>query len=182
MVSGYDLVPREPMIKEKPMKRTVASLVLLLAATPAFAAAPAKQSQKAHQALPVLTRAQASAALRAQVKGAKILEAELEKEAGRLIWSFDVEAGSGITEVWLNPRTGAVIKKQAESAAKEKQEMMGEHSERQAAKKDERAEEMKERADKTADKAAAARPVPTLNLAPAKMGMPPAQPQPKSGN
>ncbi|HVA66898.1 MAG TPA: PepSY domain-containing protein [Elusimicrobiota bacterium] len=147
---------------------------------PALAAAPAKQSRRTHRTLPALTRAQATAALRAQVKGAKILEAELEKESGQLIWSFDVESASGIMEVWLNPHTGAVIKKQAESAAKEKQEMMGEHSGQQAAKKDERAEEMKERADKAADKAAAAQPVPTLNLAPGQVGAPPARPQPES--
>ncbi|HVC09314.1 MAG TPA: PepSY domain-containing protein [Elusimicrobiota bacterium] len=127
------------------MKQTAIATALLLAAVSAFAAAPAKQ-KPVRLALPVLTKAQASAALRTQVKGAKILESELEKEAGQLIWSFDVESKSGITEVWLNPHTGAVIKKQAESAAREKREMMGEKRERRAAAKNERREEARESA------------------------------------
>ncbi|MDE1977585.1 MAG: PepSY domain-containing protein [Elusimicrobia bacterium] len=120
------------------MKQTVVSIALLLAAASAFAAAPVKHKKKIHAAL--LTRKQAYAALAAQVKGAKILEAELERESGRLIWSFDVEANNGITEIWLDPHTGALIKSQVESARKEAQERRQEMKQRAAAKKDEQAE------------------------------------------
>ncbi len=120
------------------MKQTVVSIALLLAAASAFAAAPVKHKKKTHAAL--LTRRQAYAALAAHVKGAKILEAELERESGRLIWSFDVETASELREIWLNPVTGALIKSQVESARKEAQEQRQEMKERAAAKNDEQAE------------------------------------------
>ncbi|MDE2291591.1 MAG: PepSY domain-containing protein [Elusimicrobia bacterium] len=96
----------------------------------AQAAAP-KAQRKARGRRKRLTRKQAVAVVRAGVKG-KIVEGELEKEAGRLIWSFDVKTKSGIREVWVDPYSGKIIEDKTESAAKERGEKLKERREKQA--------------------------------------------------
>ena len=51
----------------------------------------------------------------------KIKEAELEREKGVLVWSFDVEARGtkDITEVQVDAKTGAIVSVSTESAADE---------------------------------------------------------------
>ena|SRR5437762_7997902 len=60
----------------------------------------------------------------AKVPGGKIKEGELEKEKGRLIWSFDIAmpGTKDIKEVHVDAITGEVLSVETESAAAEKKE------------------------------------------------------------
>ncbi|MEJ7698430.1 MAG: PepSY domain-containing protein [Pyrinomonadaceae bacterium] len=58
----------------------------------------------------------------AQVKG-KIQSSELEKEKGKLVYSFDIrQAKGGIIEVLIDAYSGKIIEVKAESAAEEARE------------------------------------------------------------
>ena len=68
-----------------------------------------------------------------KVPGGTIKEGELEKEKGKLIWSFDVAtAGTKeITEVHVDAITGAVLTTEKESPAAEAKEKKKEKSEKE---------------------------------------------------
>jgi uncharacterized membrane protein YkoI len=64
-----------------------------------------------------ITRAQAEQIALAKVSGGSVKSAELEKEKGHLVWSFDI-ARSGtqdITEILVDAKTGKIISTQTES-------------------------------------------------------------------
>ena len=68
---------------------------------------------------PKITMAQARATALKKAPG-KVKSAELEKEHGKLIYSFDIAtAKSGITEVNVDAINGKIVAVQHESAAKE---------------------------------------------------------------
>lgn len=94
------------------MKRLVLFLIMSMLALPC--AAQVKQKR--------ISKQQAIKAALLEVKGGKITSSELEKEEGKLVWSFDVKAGGKITEVWVDAYSGKVIKTEEESPAKEKSE------------------------------------------------------------
>lgn len=121
--------------------------LLALAAVPAFAQAPAKapaktpektQSKAAPAKAPAkeeeseaqlakeakITEAAARATALASVPGGKVKAHELEKEDGKLIYTFDIEVAGkpGIEEVHVDAITGKMIKMEHESPAKEKSE------------------------------------------------------------
>lgn len=58
-----------------------------------------------------ITKKEASKIALAKVPGGKIKEAELEKENGKLIWSFDIKikGAKDITEVQVDAITGNVV-------------------------------------------------------------------------
>jgi len=64
----------------------------------------------------------------AKVPNGTIKEAEIEKEHGKLIWSFDVTTPGtkDITEVNVDANTGAVVSVEKESAENEAREAAGE--------------------------------------------------------
>jgi uncharacterized membrane protein YkoI len=64
----------------------------------------------------------------ARVPNGTVKEAEIEKEHGKLIWSFDLATPgtTDITEVNVDAMTGAVISVQKESASDEAKEAKGE--------------------------------------------------------
>ena len=66
----------------------------------------------------------------AKVPNGTVRSEELEKEHGKLIYSFDiaVPGKSGIEEVNVNAITGKVVNKHHESAASERKEAAKEHS------------------------------------------------------
>jgi hypothetical protein len=69
-----------------------------------------------------------------QVTG-KIKSSELEKENGKLIYSFDIRNSKGtITEVTVDAYTGAVISTEEESAEKEAAEKQAEKAEKKKGK------------------------------------------------
>jgi len=68
-----------------------------------------------------------SAAL-AKVPGGSVSSSELEKEHGKLVWSFDIaQTGSkNITEVQVDAKTGKVVSTKTETPDKERKEAMAE--------------------------------------------------------
>jgi len=66
-----------------------------------------------------------------KVPGGEMREAELEKEHGRLVYSFDIAAPkqSGVEEVMVDATSGKVISKKHESAAAEAKEHAAEAKE-----------------------------------------------------
>lgn len=63
--------------------------------------------------------------------GGRVQEGELEKEHGKLVWSFDIlrTGTSDIIEVQVDANTGGVVSVQTESAEKETKEKMNEEKE-----------------------------------------------------
>jgi len=57
----------------------------------------------------------------ATVPGGTVTEATLEEENGALLWSFDIQVAgkSGIEEVHVDARTGAILKQEHETPADE---------------------------------------------------------------
>jgi hypothetical protein len=64
----------------------------------------------------------------ARVPGGSISSSELEKEHGRLIWSFDIaQVGSkNITEVQVDAKTGKIVSTKIETPDKERKEAIAE--------------------------------------------------------
>ncbi len=56
------------------------------------------------------------------VKGGIIKGAELEKEEGKEVWSFDISTGPVIREIWVDASTGFIIQDKTETRAAEKKE------------------------------------------------------------
>jgi uncharacterized membrane protein YkoI len=71
-----------------------------------------------------VTRAEAEKIALAKVPGGTIKEGELEKEKGKVIWSFDIAtAGSkDVTEVQVDAKTGAVVSVEKETPADQAKE------------------------------------------------------------
>jgi uncharacterized membrane protein YkoI len=63
-----------------------------------------------------------------RVPGAQVRSAEIEREHGRLIWSFDLaQAGNaGVTEIQVSAITGKIVSQQHESGAHEAAESAAE--------------------------------------------------------
>jgi uncharacterized membrane protein YkoI len=80
------------------------------------------QAQLEHEAR--ITMAQARALATTTVPGAKIQAGEIEREGGKLIYSFDMktQGKSGIDEVNINAMTGAVISNLHETPKDERAE------------------------------------------------------------
>lgn len=70
------------------------------------------------------TETDARATALANVPGGSVQSGELEKEQGRLVWSFDVkEPNSGnIVEVQIDAKTGALASKKTETPAEQTKE------------------------------------------------------------
>ncbi|HEX7419873.1 MAG TPA: PepSY domain-containing protein [Thermoanaerobaculia bacterium] len=70
-----------------------------------------------------------------KVKGGKIESGEIERENGKLIYSFDIKTSKpGITEVNVNAMTGKIVDVHTENAAKEAAEKKQEAKEKASAK------------------------------------------------
>ncbi len=71
-----------------------------------------------------VTKEQATQTALGNVPSGVVRSAELEREHGKLIWSFDVaQSGkSGVTEVQVDAVTGKVVSLMHESASKESDE------------------------------------------------------------
>ena len=93
------------------MKKTILVLALAL-----FSAAAVSAQQK------YIGMKRAKAIATHRVKGT-VKSAELEKEYGRMIYSFDIRrAGGGITEVAIDAKNGKIIAVKKETAADEAKE------------------------------------------------------------
>ena len=79
----------------------------------------AEESQSALKKQATVTEAQARKSALTKVSKGTIKSSELEKENGKLIWSFDI-AKSGtrnITEVQVDAKTGKIVSTQTETSA-----------------------------------------------------------------
>jgi hypothetical protein len=106
------------------MKRgSIAVCVMLVLAIAVFA--------KTTTPKPKISAKQARATALAKAPG-KVQSEELEREDGKLVWSFDIRnaKSKAITEVWVDANSGSVIKTAPESAAHEKAEQQKEAAEK----------------------------------------------------
>ena len=98
------------------------ALALGLAA-PLVSAAGA--SQDALKAQAKVTEKDARATALAKVPGGTVQTAELEKERGKLVWSFDIfdPKSPNVIEVQVDAKTGRVVSKTVESPAEQAKEV-----------------------------------------------------------
>ena len=103
------------------MKRlhvVVLTLVTLLGVTPLIAANTSEQAKLQKEAK--ISMAHARELALKKVPGGKIESGELEREHGKLIYSFDIRtAKPGVTEVNVNAISGAIVSVTHETPAKE---------------------------------------------------------------
>jgi len=88
-----------------------------------------KESKQAeYMAEAKVSQADAQATAMAQVPNGTVKEAELEKEHGKLIWSFDIATpdSKDITEVNVDAVTGKLVSTEKEKAEDEAKEAKGE--------------------------------------------------------
>ncbi|WP_352432511.1 PepSY domain-containing protein [Pyrinomonas sp.] len=87
-------------------------------------------AQRRGHSAKLISRQRAESIARKQASG-QVLSRELEREHGKLVYSFDIRNGQGtITEVLVDARTGRVISVKEESAQQEAQEKAKEQSTR----------------------------------------------------
>ena len=125
------------------MKTTHGILVLTaiaaitFAATPAAAQAPAKHETQAQlRAEAKVSEKAARATALAQVPGGKVKAGELEREGGKLLYSFDIttKGKTGIDEVQIDAINGTVLSNKHETPAMEKAEAKADAKEHAAKK------------------------------------------------
>jgi Peptidase propeptide and YPEB domain len=81
-----------------------------------------------------ITMEQARKIALGKVKNGKIESGELEREHGKLIYSFDIKSPKGVTEVNVDALDGKIVAVQHENAAKEAAEKKQEAKEKAATK------------------------------------------------
>jgi uncharacterized membrane protein YkoI len=81
-----------------------------------------QQEQAEMQSQAKITKEQAQQTALTKAPGGTIKEGELEKEKGKLIWSFDIAGSPGVTEVNVDAITGEVVGVENESPGKESKE------------------------------------------------------------
>jgi uncharacterized iron-regulated membrane protein len=109
--------------------RCLLALASVLSLSHAFAGPP---SEAELQAQARITRDQATRTALARVPQAKVRSAELEREHGKLVWSFDLERDgkSGVIEVQVDAISGRIVSQKRESAAQEAAEIRKEAHEK----------------------------------------------------
>ncbi len=110
------------------MKKTIMIALLVLGLLPAAALAQESKRNSDLEKQAKVTKEQATKTALARVPNGTIKEAELEKEKGKLIWSFDIAkpGAKGITEVQVDAITGKVVSVTHESASAEAAEKKAE--------------------------------------------------------
>jgi uncharacterized membrane protein YkoI len=106
------------------MSKPMASPLALAGALFLTAAVGAEPSQAELEAQANISQGQATRAALARVPGSKVKSAELEREHGKLVWSFDLSrrGSNGVTEIQVDAITGKIISQKHESAAHEASE------------------------------------------------------------
>ena len=103
----------------------------------AVATAQKPESQAALKKEAKIAEADARKTALAAVPGGKVQSHELERENGKLIYSYDIKVAgkSGIEEVNVDAMTGAIVAQQHEDAKAEAKEKKAEAKEKAATKK-----------------------------------------------
>jgi uncharacterized membrane protein YkoI len=124
------------------MKRTIAVFTLAgaLAVTPALLASPETKKTETTEVKKVETQADLQKEAKISMDAAKeialkkvpgkIKSSELEREHGKLIYSFDITTKKGVTEVNVDAITSKIVDTHHESAAKEAAEKKQESQEK----------------------------------------------------
>ena len=116
--------------------RTIAviPLALLLSASVASAQGKKAETQAELQKEAKMTMVDARAMALREVPGAKVQAGEIEREGGKLIYSFDMKVPhkSGIDEVNIDAMTGKLVSKQHETPKAEKAEAKVDAKEKKA--------------------------------------------------
>ena len=83
-----------------------------------------ESNQAKYMAEAKVSQADAQATARAQVPNGTVKESELEKEHGKLIWSFDIATpdSQNITEINVDAMTGSVVSREIEKPEHEAKE------------------------------------------------------------
>ena len=106
--------------------REIAGLTIIFAsafvATHAFAA---DETQAALLAEAKVTEAQARTTALSKAPNGTLKSAELEREHGRLVWSFDIARPSvkGVTEIQVDAKSGKIVSVKKETPAQEAKEV-----------------------------------------------------------
>lgn len=112
------------------MRKLVLSLMgsATVVALTAAAAIGAEESQAVLKKQAKVTEAQARSTALAKVVNGTVKSSELEKEHGKLIWSFDIATPKtqNITEVQVDAKTGKIVSTQIETPAKQAKEAQSE--------------------------------------------------------
>ena len=87
-------------------------------------AVAAEESQAELKTQAKITHEEAAKTALAKVPGGTIKDAELEKEHGKLIWSFDISMpkSTSITEIQVDAKTGKIVSTQIETPADQAKE------------------------------------------------------------
>lgn len=118
------------------MRSTLLTLLLVAApaavlaqATPAPTPTPTPRATAHHRMTGMISKDSATTIALAKVANATVTSSELEREHGKMIYSFDltVAGQEGTTEVNVDAHTGAVVGTEHESAAAERAEAAHEH-------------------------------------------------------
>ena len=98
-------------MKTKQFMTTVAFAIALTALTSFTLLAAQEETEAQSQAQAKITKAEAEKTALAKVPNGKIKSGELEKEHGRLVWSFDISTPRtrNITEVQVDAKTGKIV-------------------------------------------------------------------------
>ena len=110
-------------------KATLGTILLALLTLPAWGSDQSKASQAALSKEAKITMEQAEKAALAKEAG-KIQEKEIEREKGRLIYSFDIKMADGIHEVNVDAMTGEIVEDTVENAAAEAKEKAADKKEK----------------------------------------------------
>jgi hypothetical protein len=100
---------------------TLLGVLVVLLSLAAWAGKESKSSQPALSKEAKITMEQAQKTALAKEAG-KIQSKEIEREKGKLIYSFDVKMADGVHEVNVDAMTGEVVEDTVESAAVEAKE------------------------------------------------------------
>jgi len=117
------------------MKSKLIQLTLTLALVAGLiscAAVAAEESQAALKAQAKITQEEAGKTALAKVPNGKIKSAELEKENGKLVWSFDISMpkSKNITEIQVDAKTGKIVSNQVETPADQAKEAAADKKEK----------------------------------------------------
>src|SRR6516162_4903374 len=109
------------------MKLNIPSLVAAIMASSGLMLATGCASDKAQKELEAqakISKQQAQTIALARAPGGTVKESELEKEKGKLVWSFDIATPGtkDITEVLVDALTGDVVAIEKESPAEQARE------------------------------------------------------------
>jgi uncharacterized membrane protein YkoI len=111
------------------MKRTERLLALFVAialSATVFAAPTEAELTKESK----ISKSQAEKTALDKVPGGTIQSGELEREHGKLVWSFDIATNSTshVTEVQVDAKSGKIVSVRAETQAEQAKEAAGEES------------------------------------------------------